>query len=131
LQEWAAGAAAGGLPGDVTAVLRRTKVLITGSGGYLGRALYLAVLRAGGGARGLDARPGETVDDRADVASPDVVRTSLERGGCGIVLHCAALRPPRGAGARAADSRGGSRGAVVDGAAAVRASSWRRRRRSR
>ena len=77
------------------AVLRGKRVLVTGSAGYIGAALCLALRHLGAEAVGLDivaaGRHG-TVDIEADVADAGAVRAAVE--GCHGVLHSAARHAP-------------------------------------
>ena len=67
-------------------------VLITGSAGYLGFALYLTLRKLGVGVVGIDVVPGAATDQVADVS--DVEATKRCGQACGAVLHCAALHAP-------------------------------------
>ena len=67
-------------------------VLLTGSAGYLGRTLYLALQKLGVGVVGIDVVPGKTVDEVADVSDLKKIRRCGQA--CGAVFHCAALHAP-------------------------------------
>ena len=77
------------------AVLRGKRVLVTGSAGYIGAALCLALRHLGAEAVGMDivaAGQHRTVDIKADVADAGAVQAAVE--GCHGVLHSAARHAP-------------------------------------
>ena len=90
----AAAAAAASLRRDdaaAAAALRGQRILVTGSAGYIGAALCLALGRLGAEAVGLDiVSPGQhdTVNIQAHVADAEAVMEAIE--GCNGVLHAAA-----------------------------------------
>ena len=93
IQLAAAAAAAASLRHDdaVTAALSGRRILVTGSAGYIGAALCLALGRLGAEAVGLDiVSPGQhdTVNIQAHVADAEAVMEAIE--GCNGVLHAAA-----------------------------------------
>ena len=96
IQLAAAAAAAASLRHDdaVTAALSGRRILVTGSAGYIGAALCLALGRLGAEAVGLDVAAGRhgTVNIKADVADAEAVRAAAE--GCHGVLHVAARHAP-------------------------------------
>ena len=101
IQLAAASAAAASLQQDdaaAAAALRGQRILVTGSAGYIGAALCLALGRLGAEAVGLDVvAPGchRTVNIEADVADAEAVRAAVE--GCHGVLHAAARHAPHAA----------------------------------
>lgn len=72
--------------------LRRQRILVTGSAGYLGATLYVALGRLGADVVGLDVVAGGTVDIVADVVDADAVRAAM--AGCDGVMHTAARHAP-------------------------------------
>lgn len=74
---------------------RKLRVLVTGSAGYIGAALCMALKGLGSKVVGMDIRAGATVDIEADVADPVAVQAAV--AGCDAVLHTAALHAPHAA----------------------------------
>lgn len=70
------------------------KVLLTGSSGWLGRALAPLLRAEGYQPIGLDAAPGEHTDVVASVADKDAVARLFDEHAFGGVVHAAALHKP-------------------------------------
>jgi len=68
------------------------RILVTGSSGRVGRAVYVRLLRDGHDVRGLDRSPASTADVVGDIRDPAVLRRALE--GIDAVVHTAALHAP-------------------------------------
>lgn len=68
-------------------------VLVTGSSGRIGRAIYVALTRQGAQVRGLDRNPSSTADIVGDLLSPALRREAL--AGVDAVVHVAALHAPQ------------------------------------
>jgi len=68
------------------------RILVTGSSGRVGRAVYVRLLRDGHDVRGLDRSPASTADVVGDIRDPMVLRRALE--GIDAVIHTAALHAP-------------------------------------
>ena len=77
------------------ATLTGQRILVTGSAGYLGATLCLALGGLGAEAVGFDVVAGETVNVVADVADAEAVRAAVE--GCDGVMHTAARHAPHAA----------------------------------
>ncbi|MBN8739539.1 MAG: epimerase [Lysobacterales bacterium 69-70] len=67
-------------------------VLVTGSSGRIGRAIYVALTRKGVQVRGFDRHPSSTADIVGDLLSPVLRRDAL--AGVDAVIHVAALHAP-------------------------------------
>ena len=78
-----------------SAALRGQRILVTGSAGYVGAALCLALGGLGAEAVGLDVVQAETVAIEADVADAEAVRAAV--AGCDGILHTAARHAPHAA----------------------------------
>lgn len=77
---------------EQVATLAGQRILVTGSAGYLGATLCLALGGLGAETVGLDVVEAETVNVVADVANADVVRAAMK--GCNGVMHTAARHAP-------------------------------------
>lgn len=78
--------------GRLRSMLGNKPVLVTGSAGYLGVALYLTLKELGISVFGIDVVFGPTVDKMVDVSDSEAMRRCGQD--CGAVLHCAALHAP-------------------------------------
>ena len=68
------------------------RVLVTGSAGRVGRAIYVALAAAGHAVSGIDATPSSTSEHVGDFADPTLLAGALE--GVDAVVHTAALHAP-------------------------------------
>jgi len=68
------------------------RILVTGSSGRVGRAVYVRLLRDGHDVRGLDRSPASTADVVGDIRDPELLRCALED--IDAVVHTAALHAP-------------------------------------
>merc|ERR1711907_635618 len=74
------------------AILQGRQVLVTGSAGYLGATLVMALKALGCRVVGLDVVPYNTVDLIGSVADSSLVDTAVK--GCSAIMHTAALHAP-------------------------------------
>lgn len=70
-------------------------ILVTGSSGYLGQALVLALRARGERVVGLDPVPGPTTDVVASVADRSTVARTMDVHDVGSVIHAGALHKPQ------------------------------------
>lgn len=70
----------------------RRRCLITGTGGRVGRAIWIRLARRGDRPQGFDRSPGSTVQWVADLADETVLRRALD--GVDALVHTAALHAP-------------------------------------
>ena len=68
------------------------RVLVTGSAGRVGRAIYVALAAAGHAVSGIDATPSSTSEHVGDFADPTLLAAALQ--GVDAVVHTAALHAP-------------------------------------
>ena len=68
------------------------RILVTGSSGRVGRAVYVRLLREGHDVRGLDRSPASTADVVGDIRDPVLLQRALED--IDAVVHTAALHAP-------------------------------------
>jgi len=67
------------------------KVLVTGSAGRVGRAIYIKLMQQHH-VVGIDTTPCSTVDHVGDIRDVDLVKKALD--GVDVIVHCAALHAP-------------------------------------
>jgi UDP-glucose 4-epimerase len=70
----------------------RRRYLITGTGGRVGRAIWIRLARRGDHPQGLDRNPGPAVQWLADLGDETVLRRALD--GVDALVHTAALHAP-------------------------------------
>jgi nucleoside-diphosphate-sugar epimerase len=68
------------------------RILVTGSAGRIGRAIWIALVRAGHTVRGLDATPASTVDHVVDLRDHRALAAAC--AGIDSIVHTAALHAP-------------------------------------
>ncbi len=68
------------------------RVLVTGSSGRVGRAVYVRLLRDGHEVIGLDRSPASTADLVGDLRDPGLMRRAMD--GVDAIVHAAALHAP-------------------------------------
>lgn len=68
------------------------RVLVTGSSGRVGRAIYVRLLRDGHEVVGLDRSPASTADLVGDLRDPGLMRRAVD--GVDAIVHAAALHAP-------------------------------------
>lgn len=68
------------------------RVLVSGSAGRVGRAIYVALAAAGHAVSGIDATPSSTSEHVGDFADPTLLAAALQ--GVDAVVHTAALHAP-------------------------------------
>jgi nucleoside-diphosphate-sugar epimerase len=69
-----------------------SRVLVTGSAGRIGRAIWIALARAGHAVRGLDATPASTVEHVVDLREHRALAAACN--GVDAIVHTAALHAP-------------------------------------